>query len=552
MAIKKADATTTNEIDLTSQDIIDFQDKFNIKDPTKIQSSKGFQVSLDGMTDIEKATALQTAINDTGSDGWVYVPPGTFDSDTGDTVTINNREFTLFSNGRSQTIIQNTFGYNALVFDGMGDTIYRSTAMNLLCRTPNTESNNTGDAIHIKGSGVTACRVLNVHISQANRDAVHVASSVSGVFVECQLTNTFLSTGVGRYAVYADCVNSEIQITGGGGNQYYFDTNSLKNTVHENTNAARGFRTTFADGALITDLGELNKVISAEAFEPFRKNDKYNLLPLGGVFFPVNSALLHLPLNDFSGDRIYNNSPIGYDGVLENGAFSLVSDDIYGKIINFDDATSFTIPKIGNVDLGNEFFIAFMLKYSSDNLVNNHISRGGGLEIELNNNQLIISITFDTAGKKLRPLAVKPDVWQQVYFGYKNGKYFSGSTNTTQYLELDVPSDNYTIGSEGWKFGIRFNDYFQGNLAHLVVIDNYNEDYVNGHYNMAIKALNQSNGALDRGGRNAMTAPFNLSNFDNSTRPSTAEIGGTIFNTDDGQMNIWNGTNWTLSDGTIT
>ena len=69
---------------------------------------------------------------------------------------------------------------------------------------------------------------------------------------------------------------------------------------------------------------------------------------------------------------------------------------------------------------------------------------------------------------------------------------------------------------------------------------------------MAIKSINQSNGALDRGGRNAMTSPVNLSNFDDSTRPSTAEIGGTIFNTDDGQMNIWNGSNWTFPDGTIT
>jgi hypothetical protein len=501
MAIKKADATTTNEIDLTSQDIIDFQDKFNIKDPSKIQSSNGFQVSLSGMTDIERGTALQTAINDTGAGGWVYVPPGTFDSDTGDTTTISIREFTLFSNGRSQTIIQNTFGFNALVFDGTGtNTTYRSNAMNLMCRTPSPSTNTTGDAIHIKGNGVSACRITNIHVNQATRDAIHIGSDIIGITIQGQMTETYLSTGIGRYTVFADCIRAELQLSGGGGNQYYFGPNSIENTVHENRIYPRGFRTNLSGGAVLTDLGKNNKVISSEAFEPFRKSDKYNLLPLGGGFFPVSSALLHLPFNDFSGESIYNNSPTGYDGVLENGAFSLVSDDIYGKIINFDGATSFTIPNIGGVNLGDEFFIAFMVKYPAQVAAKNDISRGGGLELILENNKLTAYINFDTAGNIFRPVNLIPDVWQQVYFGYKNGKFFVGSINTNQYAESDVPSDNYTIGASGWEIGKRFANTFTGNLAHLVVIDNYNEDYILSHYNMAIKALNQSNGALDRGG----------------------------------------------------
>jgi hypothetical protein len=552
MAIKKADATTTNEIDLTSQDIIDFQDKFNIKDPRKIQSSIGFQVSVTGMTDIEKGTALQTAIDNTGGFGWVYVPPGTFDSDTGDTTTINQREFTLFSNGRSQSVIQNSYGYDALVLDATNNIIYRSTVMNLMCRTPMPSSNTTGDAIHIKGIGVTACRLLNMHVNQATRDAIHIDSSVNGISIDCQLTETYLSTGIGRYTVFADCQRAELQLSGGGGNQYYFGVNSLDNSIRETRNYANGFRGGLSGSAVLTDLGKNNKVISSEAFEPFRKSDKYNLLPLGGGFFPVSSALLHLPFNDFSGESIYNNSPTGYDGVLENGAFSLVSDDIYGKIINFDGATSFTIPNIGGVNLGDEFFIAFMVKYPAQVAAKNDISRGGGFELILENNQLEAFINFDMSGRTSRGVNLIPDVWQQVYLGYKNGKFFLGSINTNQYAESNVSNDNYTIGASGWEIGKRFANTFTGNLAHLVVIDNYNEDYILSHYNMAIKALNQSNGALDRGGRNAMTAPFNLSNFDDSTRPSTAEIGGTIFNTDDGQMNIWNGSNWTFPDGTIT
>lgn len=40
--------------------------------------------------------------------------------------------------------------------------------------------------------------------------------------------------------------------------------------------------------------------------------------------------------------------------------------------------------------------------------------------------------------------------------------------------------------------------------------------------------------------------------FSDGTRPAAGTAGRLIFNTDDGQLNIDDGTNWTLADGTVT
>jgi len=40
--------------------------------------------------------------------------------------------------------------------------------------------------------------------------------------------------------------------------------------------------------------------------------------------------------------------------------------------------------------------------------------------------------------------------------------------------------------------------------------------------------------------------------YTDATRPSAGTAGRIIFNSDDGQLNIDNGTNWTLPDGTVT
>lgn len=43
-----------------------------------------------------------------------------------------------------------------------------------------------------------------------------------------------------------------------------------------------------------------------------------------------------------------------------------------------------------------------------------------------------------------------------------------------------------------------------------------------------------------------------LPTYTDVTRPDPEAAGAMIFNTDDGQINVSNGVNWTLSDGTIT
>jgi len=42
--------------------------------------------------------------------------------------------------------------------------------------------------------------------------------------------------------------------------------------------------------------------------------------------------------------------------------------------------------------------------------------------------------------------------------------------------------------------------------------------------------------------------------MDDTTRPTPTayDTGRMIFNTDDGQLNIWNGSDWTLPDGSVT
>ena len=48
------------------------------------------------------------------------------------------------------------------------------------------------------------------------------------------------------------------------------------------------------------------------------------------------------------------------------------------------------------------------------------------------------------------------------------------------------------------------------------------------------------------------SVPVVLPSYTNSSRPSAGTAGLVIFNTDDGQLNIDDGTNWTLPDGTTT
>lgn len=40
--------------------------------------------------------------------------------------------------------------------------------------------------------------------------------------------------------------------------------------------------------------------------------------------------------------------------------------------------------------------------------------------------------------------------------------------------------------------------------------------------------------------------------YSDSNRPAVGNVGRVIFNTDDGNLNIDNGTNWILPDGTVT
>lgn len=44
----------------------------------------------------------------------------------------------------------------------------------------------------------------------------------------------------------------------------------------------------------------------------------------------------------------------------------------------------------------------------------------------------------------------------------------------------------------------------------------------------------------------------NVPVYSDTTRPSAGQVGRVIFNTTDGQLNIDDGTNWTLPDGTTT
>jgi len=48
------------------------------------------------------------------------------------------------------------------------------------------------------------------------------------------------------------------------------------------------------------------------------------------------------------------------------------------------------------------------------------------------------------------------------------------------------------------------------------------------------------------------TTTLRIPVFTNATRPPAGNAGRLIFNTDDGLLNVDNGTNWTLPDGTIT
>lgn len=51
-----------------------------------------------------------------------------------------------------------------------------------------------------------------------------------------------------------------------------------------------------------------------------------------------------------------------------------------------------------------------------------------------------------------------------------------------------------------------------------------------------------------------MKGPLGFKNYTNANRPAATSVlaGATIWNTDDGQLNISDATDWTLPDGTTT
>lgn len=57
---------------------------------------------------------------------------------------------------------------------------------------------------------------------------------------------------------------------------------------------------------------------------------------------------------------------------------------------------------------------------------------------------------------------------------------------------------------------------------------------------------------FDDDGLRTLNRPFGLTVFTDATRGAAGTAGRVIFNSDDGQINIDDGTNWTLPDGSIT
>ena len=558
MAIKKADAPTANEVDLTSQDIIDFQEKFNIKDPKKIQSSDGFQVSLAGMTDIEKATALQTAIDNTGNFGWVYAPPGTYDANSAvnPTITITYREFTLMSFGRSQCVIKNSGGNHALVLDATGGSMYRMTIMNLIFSTPKSLGTLTGDALHCKGV-TSAARAINIHINEADRDALHIDDGFK-LISDLQLTNSELETGIGRYAVYMDNVSFiNANIVGGGANKYYFGAGTERCVINNQNLGTIGFFNSSSDASTVTDLGLNNKINTIEAINNFRDSDKKTLLLSGGNVFPVNSADIYVPFTDFNSTNIFDHSPNNQDfGSLAN--ISIVKDDFFGNVPYFNGSNSLAVvPDNPIFDLGGEFFTAIWVYVD---VINNGADDTGivfkrnTLEFFHNNYQIGFKAFFNNAGTKSRTISIVTGRWIDIYACYDGDTFEVGSYSLGDKAISTITSDTIALSGLPLEAGRRLGNFFQGKIAHYVLKKNFTRDYIVGFYNLGAKSLNFSQNAIDRGGRNKMKAPFNLAKYTDATRPTLTadDVGATIFNTDDTQMNIWNGTNWTLSDGTIT
>ena len=90
----------------------------------------------------------------------------------------------------------------------------------------------------------------------------------------------------------------------------------------------------------------------------------------------------------------------------------------------------------------------------------------------------------------------------------------------------------------------------------LAIGHNTTADQDNGFYRPAANQVMVSNGGTDTflftGTYVEAKQPLRLPTYTNAGRPAAGNAGTVIFNTDDGQLNIDDGTNWTLPDGTTT
>lgn len=527
-----------------------------------ILTSRGASYDLTGQTDAQKATILQTAIDATGSLGWVYIPPGNYDrNSTEPTITISQREFTLFSFGRSSTVIDNTGGGHALFVDGVTNLCYRNTIQGFMCRTPKSNATLTGDAIHLQGSGVSSFRCVNMHVNGADRDAIHVGDDCNYVSIDCQVTETSLVNGIGRYTFYSNSQNASVQLTGGGGNKYYLDVNSNKNTVVEINSGANQWRTTYNAfrAEIVANLGVQNKFNVASNYETFRINDKTQLMPYGGNYLPITASNVYIPFIDvnLSENKVYAHSNNTNDGAL-SGNFTLSEDDFFGNILQFggnSETTEVIIPHSDNWNLNNTFFFSFYYKREEEiSGITKSIYRKGAQTIDITDTGRIdFTFPFTTFGNALRNVFTELNTWNLIFCYYDGTNFVVGNYNTNEVNSLNIGTDTPINNTSDVSLGRRFGNYMLGKLANWVIMPNHKQDYILGSYNMNVKSMNNTTASLDRAGRNKMQAPFNLATYKDANRPASADnAGAVIFNTTDGQINIWNGSNWTLSDGTVT
>ncbi|MFC1663742.1 right-handed parallel beta-helix repeat-containing protein [Patescibacteria group bacterium] len=183
-------ASTTTVSNL-SADLLDGWELTDIQE--QIMSSATQPVNSKG----NSFSTIQAAINDQASNGWVYVPPGTYT----EAVDINNNDnLMLFGAG---------WGMTKITYAGNDHTLYIVNSDDVIIRDIRIDQTSTGNTVNaITINGAQRCKIQNVYVGDSDDFGIVFEGTDSAY---CEIVSCYI-TDTGDVGIYDNTAASHLTI----------------------------------------------------------------------------------------------------------------------------------------------------------------------------------------------------------------------------------------------------------------------------------------------------------------------------------------------------